>query len=484
MAYPPKRVPPATSAAPATRMASAKSVPQKRSALRKLGLALAGLTGLVLLLALAIVLINLPDRALSQQAQSSIAAEPAPQGTSIGASLWALDAPPEVDAVAAGAAAHLAIRSRTPEEIARGDWAIKRPYPADPLILPLELGCMDRESACVSSALSHSATVRDLAQKRAAMLARVDALDQGRAVIELAPPAEPHAPFAQYANLIASHSLSLALASVDIGDAHLAAGTERLERMTRVARELLAGCSTLACKVSAAGMLRRCYLVYSELMSQTPAAAALAASFERVAAPLDHDELDLSHALGYELQLAYHLDHELVHLSNADASGTSETIAARAAPLFFKENATFDLQVQLAEIERPMISTTAADFASSASTTFAAFAHHANLIGETSLASIYNPLGRVLASGLPSLEQSAAQLHDLEALQAGVRAKALLLTQHIRVGQAQALLDTRPKGAVDPYTGAALVFDHSKAVLNIPQRGPRPVSQLRVALDP
>ena len=398
--------------------------------------------------------------------------------------MWALDAPAGVDAVTLGAALRLATLSRPPDEIAPPDSAKQHPYAADPLVLPLELGCLDRESACVSSALSHSAIVRDLAQKRAAMLARVDALDQGGAVVEATPAAVLHAPFAQYANLIAAHSLSLALAGVDIGDAHLAAGTERLERMTRVARKLMAGCTTLACKVSAAGMLRRCYMVYSELMSQTPAIGALAPSFERVAAPLSRDELDLTRALAFELQLARHLDDELVHVPSGNASGATEALAVRAAPLFFKENATFDLQVELADIERPMINTTAADFASNASATFAAFAHRANLIGETSLASLYDPLGRVLASGLPSLEQSAAQLHDVEALQAGVRAKAMLLTQHARISTAQALLDTRPSGAFDPYTGGALKFDQSKAALIIPQRGPRPVSQLRVALDP
>jgi hypothetical protein len=484
MAKPTKRQAPATSSARAANARGAATLPpRKRSAMRKFGVALSAVIGLVLLFAIAIVLINLPDRALTQQAQSWLTHAPVKNGGNIGASLWALDAPAGTDAVALGTALHLAATSRTPDQIAQGDWTIKRPYSADPLILPLELGCLDRGSACVSSALSHSAMVRDLAAKRAAMLSRVDALDQGQAVTELAPAAVPHTPFAQYANLIAAHSLSLALASVDIGDAHLAAGTERLERMTRVARELLAGCTTLACKVSAAGMLRRSYMVYSELMSQTRAIAALAPSFERVAAPLSHQELDLTAALAYELQLAHYLDDELVHAADGHASGATEALAVRAAPLFFKENATFDLQVELAEIERPMISTTAADFASNASSTFAAFAHRANLIGETSLASLYDPLGRVLASGLPSLEQAAAQLHDIEALQAGVRAKTMLLLQHVTLAGAQALLNTRPVGAVDPYTGAALVFDQSKAALIISQRGPRPVSQLRVALD-
>jgi hypothetical protein len=462
---------------------------KKSGALARIGLVLAALAGLMMLFAILVVLINLPDRALDEEAKTwqsravSASAGADPAAVDRGASLWALDAPADVDASKIGRAIDELYRARSRAQMAAGDWGVQPFYPADPLILPLELGCIERASACVSNALSHSNIVRDLAQRRGALLHRLDLLDGGP-FVELAPPLEPHAPSAQYASLIAGHSLSLALAAVDIGDGHLDAGTERLERMTRVPRRMLAGCQTLACKLAAAGMLRRAFLVYSELMSQTTAITTLAPSLERAGAPLSAAELDLRVPLALELQLARRLDEDLAHPAGGEGAGFKESLAVRLAPLFLKENATFNRQVELAEIEAPFASASAQVFASEEARLSEAFSHRAEQIGATSLASLYNPLGRVLVSGLPSIRNAAAQLHDLEGLAAAVHAKAALLSQHIRAANAQAFLDQKPAGLVDPYSGEALTFSVADRLLMIPQRGPRPVPQLRVGLDP
>ena len=451
---------------------------RKSGLLARLLLLIASVICLVVIVVIGIVLINLPDRDLDATAKKwqsrveTVNASGDRGATDQGAALWALDAPASINAATIGRGIADIYMERTRAQIAVGDWALKPFYPPDPLLLPLELGCIDKASACVSNALSHSAMVRDLAQKRSTLLSRIDAIDAG-GFTELTPPPEPHAPNAQFATLIAGHSLSLALAAVDVGDGQLAEGSERLERMARVPRRMLAGCKTLACKLVAAGMLRRADLVYSELMSQTTAIDTLAPSFERISTPMTPAELDLTMPLAFELLLARHLDANLAHPAITGGASFKESVAVRAAPLFLKENATFNRQVELADLEAPLATLNAADFASNQAAITAAFAHRAEQIGATSLASLYNPLGRVLASGLPSIENGAAQLHDLEGLQAGVRAKSQLLLQHVHLADAQAVLNQKAAGMVDPYSGAALQFDTASSQLLIPQRGPR-----------
>jgi hypothetical protein len=439
---------------------------------------------LVLLMLVSLVLVNLSDRPLSDSASRWLnQASPAADSDSIAASLWALDAPANLDATAAGRRLRAAYLARSPEQIGRGDWAIDKPYKTESFALPFELGCLDPASACVASALAHSALVRQIAVQQQALLSRLDALEQGKPIEELPPPPQPHAPAEQFAALVAGHSLELALASVDVGDAKLDQGVARLERMTRLSRDLLAGCATLACKLSASGMLRRSLLVYSELLNQTSAKAALDESLGRVAMPLAPAELDLTRALDFELQLAHNLDVSLAHAATSSASNSQEMLAVRATPLFFKQDATFNLQAELADIEAPMVNVSAVTFEHDHKDVFEHFQRRAELMGAVSLASLYNPLGRILASGLPTLEQAAAQLHDVEVLAMAVRAKALLLNQSVRKGVAQTALDQRPAGLFDCYTGQPLQFDANSSSIVLTQHGPRPVGKVLVGLE-
>ena len=456
-----------------------------RSTVARIGLLVGGLLILVLMLAIGLVLINLPDRSLSDSARRWLdRTAPAGNDESIAASLWALDAPAGVDAATLGRSLRDAYLARSPEQIGRGDWNIAKPYKSQNFALPFDLGCLDPGSACVSSALAHSALVRQIAGQQQALLGRLDALEEGKPILELPPPAQPHAPAEQFPALVAGHSLQLALASVDIGDAKVDDGVARLERMTRLSRDLLAGCDTLACKLSASGMLRRSLLVYSELLNQTSAKAALAESLGRVASPLTPRELDLTQPLEFELQLAHNLDVSLAHAATSSASNGKEVLAVRATPLFFKEDATFNLQAELADIEAPLVDAPATTFEHDHTEVFAHFQRRAELMGAVSLASLYNPLGRILASGFPTLEAAAGQLHDVEALQMAVRAKALLLEQKVRVGAAQSVLDARPMGLSNPYTGQPLQFDAKSSSIVVSQHGPRPVAKVLVGLEP
>jgi hypothetical protein len=450
--------------------------------LRRSGYVVFGVA-IVVVAAIGLVLaINLPDRQLNAEANLWLAplAEGTPSDTSY--SLWALDAPANVDAALVGRSVREAYAGRAAEASTSGDWRISRPYVEEPLVLPVELGCVDASSACVSNALAHSHLVRDLAQKRAALLARVDLLDTEPRVDEAAPPAEPNAPGAQYATLVAAQSLSLALASVDVGDGHLDAGLPRLERMTRVARKLSAGCKTLACKATAVGMLRRALLVYSELMNQTPASAALGASLARVNLPLGAAERDMSKLLAFEMQLARHLDLALVHARPARSDPFSQRVALAAAPLLFKPDATFNLQSSLADLESPLVHESAFEFARDSPNVLAAFHRREDEIGHIGLTGLYNPLGRTLASGLPDIEGIANQLHDVEGLQEALVAKVLLLHGAISHSDAQAFLDTKPGGAADVYSGNPFTWDDTASSIVVPQRGSRPVGKLRVGL--
>lgn len=451
---------------------------------RRGALALGAVVAVAVLLLVVVIAINVPDRASSASAmlwmQDMSSGSPADGSYS----LWALDAPANVDAATVGRAVLDAYRSREKEAAASGDWGINRPYVAEPLVLPIELGCVDPASACVSNALSHSHLVRDLAEKRAALLARIDLLDAKARIDEALPPAEPNAPSAEYATLVAGQSLSLALASVDIGDGRLDAGLPRLERMTRVARTLSAGCRTLVCKVSTTGMLRRVLLVYSELMNQTPASAALGASLARVNGPLSADEGDLSLVLAFEMQVARHLDLALVHAKAAATDPLSQRIALQAAPLFFKPDATFNLQASLADLEKPLATDSARDFARDAPRVLDAFRKQEDEIGRIGLTGLYNPLGRILASGQPDIESVASQLHDVEELQQALVAKVAMLAGHVARAGAQPFLDTRPGGASDVYSGNPFVWDDATSSIVVPQRGSRPVKSVRVGLSP
>ena len=464
---------------------AAQPVRKRRSPLARAGILVGAVVILVLVLAIVLLLVNLPDRNLSESAKRWLGQSLSPRGAdSVLASLWALDAPAGVDATTVGRALRDAYLARTPEEIGRGDWNIAKPYRSQMFALPFELGCLDPASACVSSALAHSALVRSFAKQQQAVLDRIDLLEQGRPLAELPPPPQPHAPAEQFAVLVAGHSLELALASVDVGDAKVAEGVARIERMTRLSRELLAGCETLACKVSASGMLRRSLLVYSELLNQTSATSALSDSLGKVALPLTPAELDLTKVLEFELQLAYNLDTSLAHAATSSAANPKEVLAVRVTPLFFKQDATFNLQAELADIEAPMVNASASTFEHAHADIFGHFRRRAELIGAISLASLYNPLGRILASGLPTLEEAAAQLHDVEVLEMAVRAKALLRVQRIHLSAAKAWLDQRPGGLFDPYTERALQFDASGSSLVLTQHGPRPVGKVLVGLDP
>ncbi len=455
---------------------------RQRRVLRRLLQVCAGAFVLVVFAVLGVLAINLPDRDLTDAARAwlrPLSAKPQGDGAM---SLWALDAPAGVDPAQAGRAVIEAYRAREPVAATTGDWGSARPYTQEALVLPIELGCVDPASACVASALGHSHLVRELAQKRAALLQRIDALDAEATVAEALPPSEPNAPSAQFATLVAAQSLSLALAAVDVGDGKLDVGLPRLERMTRVARKLLAGCQTLACKATSTGMLRRALLVYSELINQTPAAAALANSLARVNAPMTPAERDLSSPLAFEMQIAWHLDQALVHARPTPSDPLAQRIALMAAPLLFRPQATFNLQATLADLEKPLATADARAFAREGDAVMKQFRDQAEDIGHIGVLSLYNPLGRVLAAGLPDITGIASQLHDVEVLQEAMRAKVLLLAAHQGAAGASDFLARKPEGVADPYSGNAFQWDAALASIVLPQKGSRPVSKLRVVL--
>jgi hypothetical protein len=229
-------------------------------------------------------------------------------------------------------------------------------------------------------------------------------------------------------------------------------------------------------------MLRRALLVYSELMNQTQASTALGGSLARVNAPLNAAERDLSAVLAFEMQIARHLDLALVHARAARSDPFPQRIALAAAPLLFKPDATFNLQCTLADIEKPLVHESAIEFARDSPNVLAAFHGREDEIGHIGLAGLYNPLGRILASGLPDIGGMAEQLHDVEDLQQALLAKVLLLHGATSHSGAQAFLNTRPEGAADVYSGNPFMWDDAERSIVVPQRGSRPVGKLRVGL--
>jgi hypothetical protein len=439
---------------------------------------------------LVVVLVNLRDEALSPAAQSQLTPPAVAREGNAALALWALDAPEGVDPVLVGRVVFDAYQALARETPTRNDWPIKRPYVATPFQFPTELACSDGQSACVSAYQGHAELVHQLAVKDAYLLERIAAIDSASNWHELAPPptlsSQALAPEERLADLTGIYSLSLGVAALDIGEGRVAPGIARLEQDVRIARRVLAASDSLLCKMVAASMLRRVLLAYSELLSSARASpatvSALASSIEHVAVDLTPDERTLVPQLGFEART---LRIVVLELARGDTSGGGtglEKAALWATPFLLKPNATSNLQAELIDAQKPLMQTNARDFARTRESSDAEIAQRGAAIAAFGWSSLYNPLGRELASNPPLLASAAARVHDDEVLLRAVRVKARMLARVLPFSEAASYLAQTPHDLADPYSGQAFPWLPADAAIGLTQMGAHPVKSLAVPL--
>ena len=441
---------------------------------------------LLVLPVLAIVLVNLPDEALSAAASARLAYENAPAAGNDAAALWAFDAPPGVDAVLVGRAVYDSYQGLAHDDPLRADWTIKRFYADVPFQFPRELACGDPQSACVPTYLEQAQRVQALAGQQAALLERLGAIDGAAQWHELAPPASPQAPQERLTALTSIFSLSLGTAALDVVGGRSQAGVARLEQDTRIARRVMGASDSLLCKMVATDMLRRALLAYSELLSTQRSSAAqvtaLTSSLERVAGDLTPAERSLAAPLDYEARILRTLVLQLAHGDTTSAGSPAERLALFATPVLLKPDATTNLQSELLDLETPLMTRDAAGFALGVGAVREALTQRSASFAALDWRALYNPLGKTLASDPPDLTGAAARVHDVEVLLRAVRLKARMERAAVPFADAQRFATSSEPRLVDPYSGAPFEWRAADAALVLPQQGSHPVRQIAIPL--
>jgi hypothetical protein len=466
--------------------------------LRLLGRLVLALVGLVLILLIGVVAINLKDEDLTRDAQERIArVVPGedPRASNGAYLLWAFDAPAGVDASALGHAVLDALAAVPPERVAQNDWTIRPPYTPQSFDFPVALACLDPNSACISQALAKPELLEAWVKAHAVLLERLAAIDSAPKWGALPQLEAANAPLPPVRPLIGTFSLSLDRAALEIERHHAAEGVALLEQDARIARRLLATSETVFMKSIAADLLRRTLLAYSEVLSTEQANAAtvalLAASLDRVAADLSPAERSLAVPLDTEARRARNLALQVAHPSAGGGSGGSsvgssggalESLATRAAPLFFKPNATVNLEAELFDIEAPALDASPRAFATDVERIRGAFAARAADMGRPRFSSVYNPLGKIMAGYVPDLLDYAARVHDAQALMRAVRVQAWLMSHQVRFAQAKEVLDSMPSDRWDPYLERPFAWRAADAGIAVTQHSTRGVPFIKVPL--
>jgi len=442
-----------------------------RVALRVVLVAVAALSGVVAI----VVLVNFSDEALDARA-ATLLKEPEPPAAAAYA-LWAFDAPEGVDAAVVGRTVVDAWRRLAAESPYREDWHLASPYLGDRASFPLEVLCMERDSACMASYPSHAANVRAMGKARGYLLDRLMAITHQDNWQEVEPPASPQAPRAPLAVVAAAHQLMLALAAVDASEGHGAAAVAHLEDAAAAARRLMAGATTLQTKMLGVSLYRRTLLAYSELLDTAQDRKLLAASLAKLAEP-SANEQSLAAPASYEARVARVQVLQLTHPAPVAGTPWSERVLLYATPLLLKPDATTNLEAQLIEIELPILSVDAREFGQAFAATRTRAAQRRDALSTLDVRSIYNPLGKILAAGLPALMEYAARLHDIDALAHAVRAKGAVLALGVRANAVEGFLSAAGPELRDVYSQAPFHWQADPSVLDVPVRGSGSIARL------
>lgn len=442
----------------------------------------------VLLLAAAAVLaVNGHDEPLSDTAQRLVALDDAASAPGNGAAaLWAFDAPAGVDAGLVGRAVVAAVEGVPADAARRQDWAVQRPYAPAHFQIPLQLGCLDPGSACIRTALAHQDLVRRLAAEQAVRLERIRAMANAPSWEEIAPRPELGAPNPPIDELLSAFSLSLDWAAVQIAAGQIEEGIDTLETDLAAARRLVAHSRSALLRDTALGMMRRTYLAYSEILSESqadrPAVARLAVSLAQHARDLSPSERDLQPVLRDQALRTLKIDEALAHPAIPAGASFGSVLLLKATPLLFLSHATFNETARLLDLETPVLDAAPEPFIQALPALQQRFEGAARDLTERRAAALYNPLGRILASQTRPLFELVARESDVTALGRAVTAKATLMSQRVHFPDAAAALARLPAAMADPYTGRPFAWNAGDAAIVVSQHSGRGVTALAVPL--
>ena len=136
------------------------------------------------------------------------------------------------------------------------------------------------------------------------------------------------------------------------------------------------------------------------------------------------------------------------------------------------------LEAQLIEIELPILSVDAREFGQAFAATRTRAAQRRDALSTLDVRSIYNPLGKILAAGLPALMEYAARLHDIDALAHAVRAKGAVLALGVRANAVEGFLSAAGPELRDVYSQAPFHWQADPSVLDVPVRGSGSIARL------
>lgn len=414
---------------------------------------LLGIAALALVLAAALVLVNLRDEALDPQAAALLKPPPprsagAENGFPI---LIGLGAPAGADAREWGRAWLEEARKVRDGASAQAFFAKWKEADAGKTQLPW---CNPLERACLAQAAGDRAQAEAALASRRELATRYAQVQAAPVLEETHELAAAESPLPRYQTRFLAQSLVFARAGLKAADGAPDAALEELERDAAMQRRLLASSRLLITKISTANQFARDLLVLSELLrTQRTAMAPLAARAGKVAAPLSPQEMSLKEALDAEFRLAANT--MLQFAQPAGARWADANLSGIPAPLvgaLYQPKATVNL------LHRSRIGDAA------------------RLQQELSdwTAFVYNPVGKLLLRlQMPDLSHVSDQMRDIDGIARLVSLQAAIVAAGIDNDAVATFAARKYPTLADPHTGKPMDWDPAAGTLGFAPRSAR-----------